>query len=158
MGAAYFYHLTQQPMEQALPLLLDRAMAQGWRIAVRGSDPARLKRLDRLLWSGAEDGFLPHGLAGGPHDALQPVLLSHSAGEVNGPACVMSIDGAEIAPDEVRRLERACILFDGHDPTALDRARSQWVALTKAGCAAQYWSQESGRWKKKQDRAETEAG
>jgi DNA polymerase-3 subunit chi len=28
-------------------------------------------------------------------------------------------------------------------------ARVQWKALTGAGCAAQYWSEESGNWEKK---------
>ncbi len=76
MGAAYFYHLTRNPLEVALPQLLGRAMQAGWRVAVRGRDPARLDWLDRQLWLGAPDGFLPHGLAGGPHDAVQPVLLT----------------------------------------------------------------------------------
>ena len=39
MGAAYFYHLTRRPLEAALPQLLERALAQGWRVAVRGTDP-----------------------------------------------------------------------------------------------------------------------
>ena len=52
-------------------------------------------------------------------------------------------------PEEVNRLERVCILFDGHDGMALDAARGQWRALTGAGCKAQYWSEESGRWEKK---------
>ena len=121
MGAAYFYHLTRQPVEEALPLLLDRALAQGWRVAVRGQ-AARLDRLDRLLWTVPPNGFLPHGLAGGQHDARQPILLGGPVPEANDPACLMSLDGAEITPDEVRRSDRACILFDGHDPAALDRA------------------------------------
>ena len=46
MGAAYFYHLTQNPLEVALPQLLGRARAAGWRVAVRGRDAARLDWLD----------------------------------------------------------------------------------------------------------------
>ena len=41
---------------------------------------------------------------------------------------------------------------DGNDPAALDIARGQWKALTDAGCAAQYWSEESGRWEKKAEK------
>ena len=70
MGAAYFYHLTRRPLEATLPLLLEKALAAGWRVAVRGVDAARLDRLDARLWLGPEDGFLPHGRAGGPHDAI----------------------------------------------------------------------------------------
>jgi DNA polymerase-3 subunit chi len=49
----------------------------------------------------------------------------------------------------VKALERVCILFDGNDGRAVEGARAQWRALTGAGCAAQYWSEASGRWEKK---------
>lgn len=149
MGAVYFYHLTRQPLEAALPVLLGKALAAGWRVAVRGTDDERMDWLDQKLWLGGDEAFLPHGLAGGPHDADQPVLLTTAAEAANDPQCVMAVDGAGIGADEAGRLERVCILFDGHDPEAVNRARSQWKDLTGAGCSAQYWSQESGRWEKK---------
>ena len=149
MGAALFYHLTRGPLERTLPQLLAKARAAGWRVAVRGTDAGRMEWLDERLWLGPEDGFLPHGLAGGPHDADQPVLLTTAPDLPNRAACLMAVDGAEVAPDEVTRLERVCVLFDGNDAAAVDRARGQWRALTQAGCAAQYWSEESGRWEKK---------
>jgi len=149
MGAAYFYHLTQRPLEVTLPLLLGKALQAGWRVAVRGRDPGRMTWLDQKLWLGPEDGFLPHGLAGGPHDADQPVLLTTGAEQPNGAMCVMAVDGAEVAPDEVQALERVCILFDGNDADAVTIARGQWKALTAAGCSAQYWSEASGKWEKK---------
>jgi DNA polymerase-3 subunit chi len=149
MGAAFFYHLTRQTLEETLPMLLGKARQAGWRVTVRGRDPARMAWLDERLWLGPEEGFLPHGLAGRPHEADQPVLLTTAAEIPNGAVCLMAVDGAEVAPDEVKRLERVCILFDGHDDAALQVARGQWKALTAAGCAAHYWSEESGRWEKK---------
>lgn len=150
MGAAYFYHLTDSPLEATLPMLIGKARDAGWRVLVRGRDRALLQRLDDVLWTGSDDGFLPHGLAGGPHDADQPVLLGDVPAD--GFACVMSVGGADVSPDEVGALERTCILFDGHDGTALEHARGQWKALTEAGCAAQYWAQEGGRWTKKAEK------
>ena len=152
MGAVYFYHLTRAPLEHTLPVLLGKAREAGWRIAVRGTDAGRMAWLDDRLWLGPEEGFLPHGLAGGPHDAAQPILLTTGAQAANDPTCLMAVDGAEVAPEEVARLERVCILFDGNDDAALNRARGQWKALTDAGCAAQYWSEESGRWQKKAEK------
>ena len=149
MGAAYFYHLTQKPLEVTLPMLLGKALGAGWRVAVRGTDAARMDWLDQKLWLGPEEGFLPHGLAGGPHDAAQPVLLTVARDAANTPQCLMTMDGADVAPDEVQRLERVCVLFDGNDPSAVETARGQWRNLTGAGCSAQYWSEESGRWEKK---------
>ncbi len=148
MGVAYFYHLTRRPMEETLSMLLGKSLQAGWRVAVRGRDPARMAWLDERLWQGEQDAFLPHGVAGGPHDADQPVLLTTGAAE-NGASCVMSVDGAAVSAEEVASLDRVCVLFDGDDPEALDVARAQWKALKDAGASAQYWSEESGKWEKK---------
>ncbi|MEL7116102.1 MAG: DNA polymerase III subunit chi [Pseudomonadota bacterium] len=157
MGDVYFYHLTRQPLEAVLPMLLGKARHAGWRIAVRGTDPQRMAWLDEKLWLGPEEGFLPHGLAGGPYDADQPILLTTEAAQPNGAVCVMAVDGAAVAADDVADLTRVCILFDGNDPSAVDHARGQWRSLTQSGCAAQYWSQESGRWEKKAESGGTSA-
>jgi len=152
MGAAFFYHMTTQPVDVTLPMLLGKARGAGWRVAIRGRDAARLDHLDMNLWEA--EGFLAHGRAGGPHDADQPILLTDADEAPNGASCIVSLDGAEIAPDEVNGSDRTMILFDGNDGDAVTRARAQWKALTAAGCAAQYWSQESGRWEKKAESGE----
>ncbi len=149
MGAAYFYHLTQRPLADTLRMLLGKSLESGWRVAVRGTDTAALAALDTALWLGPEEAFLPHGLAGGPQDADQPVLLTTSGEAANNAQCVMAIGGAEVTAAEVAALERVCILFDGADEAALARARAQWKALAQAGASAKYWSEEGGRWEMK---------
>lgn len=149
MGTALFYHLTRRPMEETLAMLLGKAVGAEMRVLVRGTDLGRLGWLDEKLWLGPEEGFLPHGLAGGAHDALQPVLLSTGADAPNGARCVMSVDGAPVTAAEVAEMDRVCVLFDGNDAQALEVARDQWKALKEAGATAQYWSEESGRWEKK---------
>ena len=149
MGAAYFYHLTQRPLVETLTMLLGKAQGAGWRVAVRGTDQSLLEQLDVALWRGPEDGFLPHGLAGGPHDAEQPVLLTTDTHAPNNASCVFSIHGAAVSAQEVAALDRVCILFDGLDDHALNVARDQWKSRKAAGASAQYWSEESGRWEKK---------
>ena len=149
MGEVFFYHLTRAPLEATLPMLLGKARQAGWRVVVRGGSADRLAWLDEKLWLGRDEEFLPHGLAGGPYDADQPVLLTTGTEAPNGARCVMAVDGAAVTASEVAALDRVCILFDGNDPAAVQAARTQWRDLTGAGCAAQYWSQESGRWEKK---------
>ncbi len=149
MGAAYFYHLSERPIEATLPMLIGKARHAGWRVCVRGGNARRIEWLDDRLWQGDADAFLPHGMAGGNFDADQPVLLTTGSAMPNGAQCLMTMDGADIAADEVAALERVCILFDGKDAGALDKARGQWRALTAAGCSAQYWSEDAGRWQKK---------
>ncbi|SEH70293.1 DNA polymerase III subunit chi [Paracoccus alkenifer] len=150
MGNALFYHLTRSPAARLVPLLLGKSLQAGWRVELRGSDRDRMARLDDELW--LAEGFLPHGLAGGPHDAAQPVLLT-VAGEGRGGAaaaeCLIALDGAAVAPEECTAAQRVCIVFDGNDPPALDRARDQWRALTGAGIASEYWSEAGGRWERK---------
>lgn len=145
MGEAYFYHMTRTPLEETLPALLGRAREAGWRVRVAGREAARLDLLDRKLWE--RDGFLPHGRAGGPHDADQPILLvgDGESGE-NGATCLVSVDGAGIEADAITASDRAMVLFDGNDPDAVQRARDQWKAITNAGVVAKYWSQETGKW------------
>ena len=148
MGAVYFYHLTDSPLEATLPELLDRARGQGWRVLVRGTDPGHLERLDEALWDGPAEAFRPHGLAGGPCDANQPVLLGIGV-PAEGFDCVMCVDGAALSAAEVAAAQRACVLFDGQDESAVAAARMLWKSLTGQSIAAQYWAQEDGRWIKK---------
>ena len=146
MGAVYFYHLTRQSVETALPKLLDKALNQGWRIEVRVPDASRLSWFDEKLWLGPEDTFLPHGTVGGKYDDLQPILLCTQATE--NVQCLMAVEGAEISPKEIFHNKRVCILFNGNNVEERNKARIQWKAVVEAGCEAQYWSEESGTWKK----------
>jgi DNA polymerase-3 subunit chi len=149
MGTVMFYHLMQSVPADTLCINAPRALGQGWRVMVRGTDPTELERLDGALWEkGGDEGFLPHGLEGGPHDADQPVLLG-LGGPVNGAKVLALIDGAVVTDAEIATMERVWVLFDGNDPDRLQAARDQWKAMTGAGHAAQYWSEESGRWEKK---------
>lgn len=151
MGVVMFYHLTRSSADETLMMLLPRALRQGWRVMVRGRDADALARLDAQLWLTEADPFLPHGLAGGPHDADQPVLIGPGP-IANGAQGLFLLDGAETTPEEARPLERVWLLFDGGDGAQLAAARQKWKALTEAGLPAQYWSEESGRWEKKAEK------
>lgn len=153
MGTVMFFHLMQSAPADTLAINAPRALGQGWRVMVRGADPAALDLLDQALWlKGGDESFLPHGLEGGPHDADQPVLLG-LAGPVNGAKVLALVDGASATDTEIAAMERVWVLFDGNDPDRLQAARVQWKAMTAAGHAAQYWSEESGRWEKKAESA-----
>ena len=151
MGVVMFYHLTRSAPEETLATLVPRALHQGWRVMIRGTDRAALERLDARFWQDEAQPFLPHGLEGGKHDVLQPVLLGQGA-IGNAAQGLFLIDGAETTAEEARKLERVWLLFDGMDGVQLAAARAKWKALTEAGLAAQYWSEESGRWEKKAEK------
>jgi len=150
VAEVFFYHLTERALEAALVPLLLRSLERGWRVLLRGRDRARLEWLDEHLWVATGEIFLPHGLAGGPHDQLQPVLLTpESEGRPNRAEVLISIDGAPLAPDELAACSRGMVLFDGNDPDAVAHARGQWKALADAGLALVYWAEEAGRWQRK---------
>ncbi len=151
-AVAMFYHLMRAGLDDTVTIIVTRAMGQGWRVMLRGTDLGLLGRLDDKLWLGPEDGFVPHGLEGGPHDADQPVLLG--LGPIaNAAQGLVLLSGAEVQRDEVPALERVWLLFDGADEAAVQAARDQWTRLTGWGMAAQYWSDDSGAWVKKVEKA-----
>lgn len=154
MPLVMFYHLTRSTPADTLQVLTGKALGQGWRVMVRGTDAAALDRLDAQLWLGPEDGFLPHALAGGPQDADQPVLIGQGEA-ANGANALALVDGAEAAATEIATMDRVWVLFDGNDEARLQAARLQWKSLSGAGISAQYWSEDGGRWEKK---AETSGG
>ncbi|MEP5759580.1 MAG: DNA polymerase III subunit chi [Litoreibacter sp.] len=153
MSEVFFYHMTRQPLEVTLPMLLGKAIGVGWKVAIQGTSDARLSWLDNKLWEG--DGFLPHACAGGEFDVEQPVLLTQAAKYPNAPECVMCIDGADLDMDVLPKLSRAMILFDGNDPDAVSHARAQWKQVKDANVAAKYWSQETGKWEMKAEHTPT---
>lgn len=156
MGTAMFYHLTRSSAEDTVTSLLARAVGMGWRIMIRGRDATRLDRLDAHLWQHPENSFLPHGRAGGADDARQPVLLGDGA-ITNDATAMMVLDGAEVGLTEAQSLTRVWLIFDGEDATQLAAARAQWKALTEAGIAAQYWSEETGKWQMKAEKQASDA-
>ena len=145
MGAVKFYHLTGRSLAEAARPILTQALSQGWRVMLRGPDRAVLERLDEQLWLEPKDSFLPHGLEGGPHDAVQPVLLG-TGGAVNGARAVMLLAGSPVDPAEAQAMERVWLLFEEADERQKQAARAEWKAVVAAGLVAEYWSDESGRW------------
>lgn len=144
-----FYHLTDSPLERTLPTMLERTLERGGRAVVRGGHGERLQFLDSHLWTYRDDGFLPHGLDSDAEAEHQPVLLTSGNDIPNGAKTLFLIDGAQPDFDEVAGLDLTAILFDGHDPEAVDTARGHWRSTVAAKLKAVYWAQEDGRWTKK---------
>ena len=143
----WFYHLERTSLDAALPELLEKTLARGWRALVRAAGPERVEHLDGWLWSYRDDSFLAHGIAGEPSAERQPILITTDMTNPNGANALFLIDGAE--PGEIEGYERCILLFDGRDEAAVATARKRWPAFRAAGCAVSYWRQgESGAWRK----------
>jgi DNA polymerase-3 subunit chi len=138
-----FYHLTRLPLERALPQIAEKVLASGARLLIVAADEALRASLDQLLWSYAPESFLPHGRAGGEHDALQPVLISGEVVPVNGARHVALADGTW--RDAALEFDRAFHFFDDE---RIVEARAAWKGLgARDGVERRYWKQnDAGRW------------
>jgi DNA polymerase III subunit chi len=148
----WFYHLLGQRLDRALPALLERALAQGWRAVVQASSEERLEALDEVLWTYADASFLAHGRARDGDADMQPVYLTCGDENPNAARLRLFVDGADLAGSfaAAAAYERAILLFDGNDSDQLAAARSQWKALKARGFTLAYWQQnEAGGWEKK---------
>lgn len=151
MTEIWFYHLQRQPLEKALPQLLEKALEKGWRAVVQASSEERLDALDAWLWTYSDASFLAHGRASDGDGELQPVYLTAGVENPNGAALRIFVEGAEMAPALAdAAYARVITLFDGTNEDELFRARAQWKELKEQGFAAAYWQQgENGGWEKK---------
>jgi DNA polymerase-3 subunit chi len=137
-----FYQLAGTPPEQVIASLAEKVLASDGRLVIVADDEAFLARLDRMLWDQAPTSFLPHGLAGGPEDVRQPILLSTSADAPNLARHMLIADGQW--RDAVLGYDRSFYLFGN---STLEGARLAWKLLAgREGIERRYWAQEGGKW------------
>jgi DNA polymerase-3 subunit chi len=139
-----FYQLAGASVDQVLPRLAERVLAEGERLLIVADDAGVLTHLDKLLWRYAAESFLAHGLAGHGDEAQQPVLLATELVATNGAKRLAIVDGRW--RDEALAFDRTFYLFDNG---ALDGARAAWRALGAIdGVERRFWKRdEEGRWR-----------
>ncbi len=137
-----FYQLAGTPPEAVIASLSEKVLAQDGRLLIVAADLAYLVRLDRMLWDAGPASFLPHGIAGGPDDARQPILLSTSPDAPNLARNMLIADGEW--RDSALNYDRSFYLFDS---ATLEGARLAWKLLAgREGVERRYWAQEGGKW------------
>ena len=148
MTEVLFYHLTESKLDDALPMLVEKSMERGWRVAVEFTDPERRDEFDVHLWTYRDDSFLPHGTDDGEEPERQPVLLMVLKDNINAANIRFFVNGAK--PEVLEGYDRAILMFDGHDAAELEAARGEWKRLKAEGHALTYWQQTpERRWVKK---------
>jgi len=140
-----FYQLGAAQPDGVIASIASRILDDGQRLLIVATDEGMLARLDRQLWDQGAASFLPHALAGGADDTLQPILLSTGTDAPNLARNLLIADGewreAALAYD------RAFYLFD---EATLEGARLAWKLLAgRDGVERNYWAQEDGKWVKK---------
>jgi len=147
MSEVLFYHLVGQPVEKALPVLLEKTVERGWNAVIRSGTEERLAVLDEALWSYKEDSFLPHGREEEGDIEHQPILLTTRDIRPNEAEVLFLVDRAPLPAEYA--YDRVVLMFDGDDPEALQSAREAWKTVKAQGHEATYWQQDGSRWVKK---------
>ena len=136
-----FYQLSTTPVEDALPALAVKMREAGAWVLVVSGDQAQLTRLSEALWA-VKDNFLAHGLAGGLHDARQPILLANNLDASNAARFLALADGKW--REGAEEFERVFLLFDN---SMIDDARATWRSLDgREWLERKFWRQEGKGW------------
>ena len=142
-----FYHLQREPLEVALPKILEKVLERGLRAVVMAGSRERVALLDEQLWTYGRGSFLPHGAAGDGRAEEQPIYLTAEVENPNGATVLVLVDGAD--PADKSAFDRCLDMFDGNDPPAVAAARGRWQACKDQGFDVTYWQQGARGWEKK---------
>jgi len=138
-----FYQLGGLDPARAMAQLAGKAVEVGLRVLVVDGDEEARQAQSRALWELSPEGFFANGIAGGPYDARQPVLLSGKVEPVNDAKVLILADGQWRDPPPA--FERVMLLFDEEN---IAGARAAWRMLGEQDAAdRRFWKQDDrGRW------------
>ncbi len=143
MARLDFYQLSRDPVEQVLPRIAERILAEGERLLIVADERERLDRVSAALWDAGPASFLAHDHDDAEMPEAQPILLSARCEPLNGATRIALADGR--FRDEALAFDRAFYFFDD---SSIDDARSNWRVLKGAeGVSLHFWRQEGKRWR-----------
>ena len=144
-----FYQLGDVSVNDAVLLLVQKALCQGKKMLIFCPNPAAVE-IDNALWSHDQNSWLPHGLDAAPGAELASVWVCSdmSSNPINANYLIL-LHGAE--PHSWAGFERGFVVFDGKSDTQLQQARSQWQRWkTQSEIEIAYFTQSAvGGWEKK---------
>jgi len=148
MTEVSFYHLQVEPIERALPRLLEKVVERGLTSLVRMKEDGLREQLDLALWAFSPDSFIAHGRGEDETAAENPVLLTLEGGSnLNNASVLVLLEDSD--GSDIKEFDRCLYMFDGGDEEALQAARSRWKSLKADGLDVTYWQQSETGWKKK---------
>lgn len=146
MTEVRFYHLTRFSVKQALPELLEKSLARGFRSVVRVANDGEVETLSDYLWAHKVDRFLPHGSSRDGHAERQPIWVTAQEDRPNAAQALFLFPGAP--GGDYHAYELVCDLFDGTSDTERVAARMRWKTYQSLGLPITYWQQTENGWEK----------
>lgn len=148
MTEVSFYHLQVEPIERALPRLLEKVVERGMTSLVRMKENGLKEQLDDALWTFSPESFIAHGSGEDEHAAENPVLLTlEGTANLNASTVLVLLQDSE--GSDVEDFDRCLYMFDGGDEVALQAARGRWKSFKADGLDVTYWQQSATGWAKK---------
>lgn len=143
-----FYHLQKQTLDQALPLILEKAIKTQKNINVRFSDAKEVTRMNTHLWSYKPDSFLPHGCKKEGNADKHPIWLTDQDENPNNAKILVLTDGNQ--SDHIDDYDLCCEMLDGRSDEQVQKARQRWKDYKEKGYRITYWMQsDTGGWEQK---------
>jgi DNA polymerase III subunit chi len=143
-----FYHLQSDPLNRALPRLLEKVYERQLTALIRGRTEDCLEELDECLWSFNPSSFMPHAVQQDDSEAAnQPILLTLSPDQnLNSAKVLVLVEDAEAS--DIDNFDRCLYMFDGKDEKALAAARTRWKLLKDQDIPVSYYQQTETGWQK----------
>ncbi len=143
-----FYHLQRTTIKNALPAILEKALARGMRALILLENDDEIKQMDQWLWSYKQESFLPHGCDGDDKPQLHPIWITKKHENKNNANLLILTDGLDWQGD-VSGIELQCEIFHD-DAMILPKLRKKWQDVKTQDFISSYWQQDDhGRWQKK---------
>lgn len=136
MNRVDFYVLSQDAPDARQRFacrLAEKAAEQGHRVYLQAASLGDAQRLDDLLWTFNERGFLPHELAtgAGPAHPKVMVLVGVAAAPANHRDLLINL--ADVLPAEMESYARIAEIVDT-DPARKQLSRDRYKAYRERGC------------------------
>ena len=143
-----FYHLQKQTLDQALPLILEKAVKTDKNIVVRLCDEKEVTHLNSHLWSYKPHSFMPHGAKKDGNAEKQPIWITTKDENPNSAKILILAQGMQ--SEHMTDYDLCCEMLDGHSPDQVNAARARWKDYKDKGYDITYWMQtETGGWEQK---------
>ena len=140
-----FYHFTCEPLEKALPRLMEKVYSSNKHAVIMAADTEQVEALNKSMWTYATMAFVPHGSQADGFADQQPIWLTTKEENPNNAEILVLTNGQQT--DFVEKFSRCLDVFDGNDRNAVQQASERVSTYKNKGYDVTYWLQgERGNW------------
>ena len=142
-----FYHFICEPLEKALPRLMEKVYSSGKRAVIIAENDEQVEELNKGMWTYATMAFIPHGSQVDGFANQQPIWLTTKEENPNNSDIVVLTNN--VVTDYIEKFARCLDVFDGNNTAAVKFAKERLLNYKNKGYIMTYWLQGiKGNWEK----------